>query len=37
MKAVKKNPCWKNHKMLGTKTKNGKKVPNCVPIKKKKK
>jgi hypothetical protein len=26
-----KNPCWKNYKMVGTKTKNGKEVPNCVP------
>lgn len=25
-----KNPCWKNYKMLGTKEKNGKTVPNCV-------
>lgn len=25
------DPCWKNYKMIGTKTKNGKKVPNCVP------
>jgi len=28
-----KNPCWKNYKMVGTKTKNGKEVPNCVPKK----
>jgi len=27
----KNNPCWKNHKKVGMKTKNGKKVPNCVP------
>lgn len=26
----KNNPCWKNYKMIGTKTKNGKTVPNCV-------
>lgn len=25
------DPCWKNYKMVGMKTKNGKKVPNCVP------
>jgi len=24
-------PCWDNHKMVGTKMKNDKKVPNCVP------
>ena len=28
----KNNPCWKNHKMIGMKNKNGKNVPNCVPI-----
>lgn len=27
-----KNPCWKGYKQLGMKSKNGKKVPNCVPI-----
>ena len=27
------NPCWKGYEMVGTKTKNGKEVPNCVPIK----
>lgn len=37
MKAVKKSPCWKGHEMVGTKMKNGRKVPNCVPKKKKKK
>ena len=26
-----KDPCWKNYKMVGTKTKDGKEVPNCVP------
>lgn len=26
-----KDPCWKGYKMIGTKKKNGKKVPNCVP------
>ena len=29
-----KNPCWKRFKMVGTKKKNGKTVPNCVPKKK---
>jgi hypothetical protein len=28
-----KNPCWKGYKPIGTKTMNGKEVPNCVPIK----
>ena len=27
----KKGPCWKGYKMVGTKKKNGKEVPNCVP------
>jgi len=26
-----KDPCWKDYKMVGTKKKNGKEVPNCVP------
>jgi hypothetical protein len=26
-----KDPCWDSHKMVGTKKKNGKTVPNCVP------
>jgi hypothetical protein len=26
-----KDPCWKNYKMVGTKKKGGKTVPNCVP------
>lgn len=26
------NPCWKGYKAYGTKMKNGKEVPNCVPI-----
>lgn len=30
----KPGPCWKSHKQVGMKTKNGKKVPNCVPKKK---
>jgi hypothetical protein len=25
------NPCWKGYKPVGTKMKNGRKVPNCVP------
>lgn len=24
------DPCWKGYKMVGTKKKNGKEVPNCV-------
>ncbi len=27
---MKNDPCWKNYEMIGTKNKNGKKVPNCV-------
>ena len=27
-----KNPCWKGYEMIGMKKKNGKEVPNCVPI-----
>ncbi len=27
-----KAPCWKGYEMIGFKMKNGKKVPNCVPI-----
>ena len=27
------NPCWKGYEMVGTKKKNGKEVPNCVPVK----
>ena len=26
----KKDPCWKGYEQKGMKTKNGKKVPNCV-------
>jgi hypothetical protein len=26
------NPCWKGYEMIGMKKKNGKEVPNCVPI-----
>ena len=25
-------PCWKGHKQYGTKEKNGKEVPNCIPV-----
>tara|TARA_R110001606_G_scaffold393186_1_gene562898 strand:- start:4413 stop:4529 length:117 start_codon:yes stop_codon:yes gene_type:complete len=34
-KNIMKNPCWKGFIAYGMKTKNGKKVPNCVPKKKK--
>lgn len=27
-----KDPCWKGYKQLGMKKKNGKEVPNCVPV-----
>jgi hypothetical protein len=27
------DPCWKGYKQVGEKEKNGKKVPNCVPVK----
>lgn len=30
-KKMKDDPCWKDYEMVGTKTKNGKQVPNCVP------
>ena len=30
----KKGPCWKGYEMIGMKNKGGKKVPNCVPLKK---
>lgn len=30
-----KKACWKGYKQIGMKEKNGKQVPNCVPIKKK--
>jgi hypothetical protein len=25
------DPCWKNYEQAGMKTKDGKKVPNCIP------
>ena len=28
-----KDPCWKGYEMIGKKKKNGKEVPNCVPVK----
>jgi len=28
-----KDPCWKGYRQLGMKDKNGKQVPNCVPLK----
>jgi len=33
----KDDPCWSGYKKLGMKTKDGKKVPNCVPEEKGKK
>jgi hypothetical protein len=30
----KEDPCWSGYTQEGMKTKNGKKVPNCVPEKK---
>ena len=30
-KKMKDDPCWKGYKMVGTKKKKGKEVPNCVP------
>lgn len=32
-KATKNDPCWKGYEMVGKKTKGGKEVPNCVPVK----
>jgi len=29
----KKDPCWSGYEAFGTKEKNGKKVPNCIPVK----
>ena len=31
-KKMVKNPCWKGYRMFGMKTKNGRRVPNCVKI-----
>lgn len=33
-KKTDKDPCWKNYEQIGTKKKDGKTVPNCVPKKK---
>ena len=32
-----KKACWKGYEAIGMKKKGGRKVPNCVPIKRKKK
>jgi len=32
----KDDPCWKGYKQYGTKKKDGKEVPNCIPVKKSK-
>ncbi len=29
-----KGPCWTGYTMVGMKSKGGRKVPNCVPVKK---
>ena len=31
-----KKACWKGYEAIGMKTKGGRKVPNCVPVKRKK-
>ncbi len=31
---MKNDPCWKGYEAVGMKNKNGRKVPNCVPVKK---
>jgi dephospho-CoA kinase len=31
-KKMKNDPCWKGYEMIGKKKKNGKQVPNCVPV-----
>jgi hypothetical protein len=33
LEELKNDPCWKGYEMVGMKDKNGKSVPNCVPIK----
>jgi len=33
-KVAPKGVCWPGYEMIGTKKKNGKRVPNCVPKKK---
>jgi len=32
LKDPKDNPCWRGYHPVGTKNKNGKEVPNCVPV-----
>ncbi len=32
-KASTKDPCWEGYEKIGMKKKNGKLVPNCVPVK----
>ena len=32
LKEKEDNPCWDKYEMIGMKTKDGKEVPNCVPI-----
>jgi hypothetical protein len=34
LKTEDKDPCWKGYTQVGMKEKNGKEVPNCVPVKK---
>jgi len=36
-KKISEAPCWDGYEMKGTKIKNGRRVPNCVPVKKKRK
>tara|TARA_R110001592_G_scaffold40119_11_gene131969 strand:- start:664 stop:777 length:114 start_codon:yes stop_codon:yes gene_type:complete len=31
---IKVKPCWKGYEQIGMKEKDGRQVPNCVPIKK---
>ena len=31
-KKMKNDPCWKGYEMIGKKNKNGREVPNCVPV-----
>lgn len=33
-KSIAKDPCWEGFEKIGMKMKNGKLVPNCVPVKK---
>ena len=33
MLVKRKGPCWEGYEQIGMKMKNGRKVPNCVPIK----